>query len=409
MRKRVISYFCKENEKLYYDMNNFLFHSPTEFVFGRGVEAQVGDLVKRYGGHRVLVVYGGGHVVRCGLLETVTRALEDSDIAYVCMGGVQPNPIDKNVYAGIKLGREFGVDLLLAVGGGSVIDATKAMAAGIPYDGDFWDFFEGTKIIRGALPVGVVLTIPAAGSEGSGNSVVTQEATKRKVSLRTPYELRPKFAVMNPEQTFSLPAYQTAAGASDMIAHIQERYFTNTPHTEVTDALGESLIRLIVDVTPRVLAKPDDYDARAELMWCGTLAHNGICGTGNEEDWSSHGMEHELSAFYGVTHGAGLSVVFPAFLTYMAKHHGEKVAQWAHNVWDVPRTASVEADGLEGVKRYKAWLRSIGMPVTLKELGIDDFDLDGVNDHLHITKGVVFGAFMPIDLDRSREIYKLMY
>lgn len=389
-------------------MNNFQFYSPTDFRFGRGEEKHVSDLVRFHGGSRVLIVYGGGHVVRSGLLQTVQEALDGAGIYSVQLGGVQPNPVDTKVYEGIALGREHKVDMVLAVGGGSVIDAAKAMALGMPYAGDFWDFYEGTAVADHALPIGVVLTIPAAGSEGSGNSVITQEKTNRKVSLRTAYALRPKFAVMNPEHTFSLPPYQTAAGASDMIAHIQERYFTNTPHTEVTDALGESIIRQIVDVTPRVLQQPDDYEARARLMWCGTLAHNGICGTGNVEDWASHGLEHELSAFYGVTHGAGLAVVFPAWLTFMASHNGRKVAQWAHRVWDVPDTGNIEADALEGIARYKAWLRSIGMPVTLKELGIDDFDLEKINAHVHVTKGEVFGAFVPLDLDSTREIYKLM-
>lgn len=389
-------------------MENFSFYSPTEFAFGRGVAGQVGALAARYGGRRVVLVYGSERVEKNGLLGAVEASLAEAGLSYVRFGGVQPNPVDTKVYEGIDLARSEGADMLIAIGGGSVIDTAKAIAAGVPYAGDFWDFFAGKEIIAEALPVGVVLTIPAAGSEGSGNSVITQVATHKKVSLRTPRALRPKFAAMDPTLTFSLPPYQTAAGASDMIAHVQERYFTNTPHTEITDALGEAIIRLIVDATPRVLAKPDDYDARAELMWCGTLAHNGICGTGNQEDWSSHGMEHELSAFYGVTHGAGLAVVFPAYLTYMASHHGRKVAQWARRIWDVPPTADEKADALEGVRRYKDWLRSIGMPVTLKELGIDHFDLDAVNAHLHVTKGEVFGAYLPLDLARTREIYKLM-
>lgn len=382
-------------------MNNFEFFSPTDFVFGRGTEQQVGQLARRFGGSRLLVVYGGGHVVRSGLLPSIEEILRQEGLDYVLYGGVQPNPTDSSVYEGIAAGRKFGADMVLAVGGGSVIDAAKAMSAGIPYEGDFWDFYEGTKVIDKALPVGVVLTIPAAGSEGSGNSVITQLATKRKVSLRTPYWLRPKFAVMNPELTFSLPPYQTAAGATDMMAHIMERYFTNTPHTEVADAVGEGVMRTIIEVTPRVLANPEDYDARAALMWCGTLAHNGVCGTGNEEDWASHGMEHELSAFYGVTHGAGLAVVFPAWLTYMAEHHPAKLHKWARNVWqsETPEAA---------IARFKDWLRSIGMPINLKELGVENFDLETINAHVHKTKGDVFGAYLPLDADRTREIYRLM-
>lgn len=382
-------------------MNNFEFYSPTAFVFGRGTEQQVGRLARRFGGHRLLVVFGGGHVVRSGLLPSIEDILRQEGLDYVVYGGIRPNPTDDSVYEGIAIGREYDADMVLAVGGGSVIDAAKAVAAGIPYEGDFWDFYEGKKEIDNALPLGVVLTIPAAGSEGSGNSVITQVSTNRKVSLRTAYWLRPKFAVMNPELTFSLPPYQTAAGATDMMAHIMERYFTNTPHTEVADAVGEGVMRTIIEMAPKVLAAPRDYEARAALMWCGTLAHNGICGTGNEEDWASHGMEHELSAFYGVTHGAGLAVVFPAWLTYMSEHHPLKLEKWARNVWNV-------ATPVEAIARFKEWLHGIGMPTTLEELGIDDFDLEKVNAHVHVTKGEVFGAYLPLDQERTREIYQLM-
>ena len=380
-------------------MNNFEFYSPTDFVFGRETEKQVGALAKRFGGSRLLVTYGEGHVVRSGLLARVEEALQTEGLEYVLFGGIQPNPTDESVYEGIRLARANNINMVLAVGGGSVIDASKAIAAGTPYDGDFWDFYSG-KTVEYALPVGVVLTIPAAGSEGSGNSVITQLSSKKKVSIRTPYWLRPKFAVMNPELTFSLPAYQTAAGATDMMAHIMERYFTNTPHTGVADAVGEGVMRTIIEVTPRVLATPDDYDARAALMWCGTLAHNGICGTGNEEDWASHGLEHELSAFYGVTHGAGLAVMFPAWLTYMAEHNPHKLVKWARNVWNADSPQ-------EGIARLKTWLRGIGMPTTIAELGIKDFDLETINEHVHVTKGDVFGAYLPLDRERTRKIYEI--
>lgn len=381
-------------------MNNFEFYSPTDFVFGRETEKQVGALAKRFGGSRLLVTYGGGHVVRSGLLARIEEVLQTESIEYVLFGGIQPNPTDENVYDGIRLARANNINMVLAVGGGSVIDASKAIAAGTPYDGDFWDFYSGKKVVDFALPVGVVLTIPAAGSEGSGNSVITQLSSKKKISLRTPFWMRPKFAVMNPELTFSLPAYQTVAGATDMMAHIMERYFTNTPHTEVADAVGEGVMRTIIEVTPRVLAAPDDYDARAALMWCGTLAHNGICGTGNEEDWASHGLEHELSAFYGVTHGAGLAVMFPAWLTYMAEHNPHKLVKWAKNVWNADSPQ-------EGIAHLKTWLRGIGMPTTIQELGIDNFDLETINEHVHVTKGDVFGAYLPLDRERTRAIYKI--
>lgn len=387
-------------------MNNFDFYSPTEFVFGKRTEERTGELAARYGAHHVLLVYGSERIIHSGLAQRIEYSLHQAGIDYTLFGGIQSNPIDTKVYEGIKVGQENHIDMLLAVGGGSVIDSAKAIAAGIAYDGDFWDFYAGITVMQAALPVGVVLTIPAAGSEGSGNSVITQVSSKKKISLRTPRALRPKFAIMNPELTMTLPAYQTAAGAVDMMAHIQERYFTNTPHTEVTDTLSEALLRTIIDTVPKVLAQPNDYDARAALMWCGTLAHNGLCGTGNEEDWASHAIEHELSAFYGVTHGAGLAVVFPAWLTFMADHNVNKVAQYAHQVWKVTPTADKRTDALEGIARMKKFFHNIGMPTNIAELGIDDFDLELINNHLHITKGDLVGKFVPLNEEYSRQIYQ---
>ncbi|MCD7710736.1 MAG: iron-containing alcohol dehydrogenase, partial [Porphyromonadaceae bacterium] len=302
-------------------MKNFTFHSPTEFVFGRETEKGVGLLCRKYGATRVLIVYGGGSVVRSGLLSRVELSLLEADIPYLLMGGIQPNPVDTEVYKGIELVRKEGVDMLLPVGGGSVIDTAKAIAAGVPYDGDFWDFFEGKSVVKKALKVGVVLTIPAAGSEGSGNSVITKLDGLRKLSLRTPEALRPIFAVMNPEVTYTLPPFQTACGIVDMMAHIMERYFTNTPGCEITDRMCEGALLAIIDQATVVLQNPTDYEARANIMWSGTIAHNGICGVGREEDWATHFMEHEISALYGVSHGAGLAVVFPAWRTFMAEHH----------------------------------------------------------------------------------------
>lgn len=274
-------------------MNHFSFYSPTEFVFGRGTEQQAGALCRAYGATRVLVVYGQGHVVRSGLLRQLTDQLLQAGLACVTLGGVQPNPLDDKVYEGISLARREHVDFLLAVGGGSVIDTAKAIAAGVCYDGDFWDFYGLNVPVERALKVGVVLTIPAAGSEGSGNSVITRREGLVKVSLRTPKILRPVFAVMNPELTFTLPPFQTACGIADMMAHIMERYFTNTPHCETTDRLCEGLLCAIIEQGRRVMDCPDDYDARANLMWSGTLAHNGVCGVGREEDWYSHFLEHK--------------------------------------------------------------------------------------------------------------------
>lgn len=388
-------------------MDNFTFYSPTEFVFGRDTERRTGELVRKHSGTKALIVYGGGSVVRSGLLATVCRSLDSAGVGHVELGGVQPNPTDPKVYEGITLGRSAGADFLLAVGGGSVIDTAKAIAAGMPYSGDFWDFFCGKAVPESAVPVGVVLTIPAAGSEGSGNAVITRLDGLRKLSLRTPAVLRPAFAVMNPELTFTLPAWQTACGITDMMAHIMERYFTNTQDTAVADRMCEGVLRAIIAEAPRVLADPCDYDARANIMWAGTVAHNGTCGTGCEEDWASHFMEHEVSAVYGVTHGAGLAVIFPAWLTYMAANRPHKVAQYARRVWDVPPTDNGQADATEGVARLKAFLRSIGMPVTFAELGIGNPDIALLVDKLHANKGPLVGNYMRLDREATRRIYEL--
>ena len=388
-------------------MNNFLFYSPTRYEFGRGAENRVGELTVESGMKHVLVLYGGGSAVRSGLLGRVRLSLEACGVPYSLMGGIEPNPTDDRVYEGIEAVRNLGVDGLIAVGGGSVIDTAKAIAAGAVYDGDFWDFFKG-KPIEKALPVGVVLTIPAAGSEGSGNAVITKVEGRHKISIRTDSVLRPKFALLNPELTFTLPPYQTAAGVVDMMAHIFERYFSPTEGTEVTDRLCEGLLKAIMNEAPKVLERPDDYDARANIMWAGTLAHNGVCGCGRAEDWVSHRMEHELSAVYGVTHGAGLAVVNPAWMTYMAVHRPERIVQMAHRVFDVPASGNDMEDALEGIGRLKEFYKSIGMPVTLTELGVKNPDFSLLVDKLHENMGETFGGYYPIDRKVSRSIYELM-
>lgn len=388
-------------------MNNFTFYSPTEFVFGKGTEMQTGELVRKYGASKVLIVYGGGSVVRSGLLERVKQTLAQTGIPCLELGGVQPNPIDTKVYEGIDLCRREGVDFVLAVGGGSVIDTAKAIAAGVPYEGDFWDFYIQKATVSSALKVAVVLTIPAAGSEGSGNSVITKVSTLQKMSLRAPELLRPRFSIMNPELTFTLPPYQTAAGIVDMMAHIMERYFTNTADTEIADRLCEGTLKAIITEAPRVMADPKDYGARANIMWSGMIAHNGTCGVGNEEDWASHFMEHEISALYDVTHGAGLAVIFSAWLTWMASHHVEKVAQYAARVWDVPVSEDLKAMALEGVARLKSFFTSIGMPVNFAQLGVEHPDIELLVEHLHANKGEQVGCYVRLGRKETREIYEL--
>lgn len=387
-------------------MNDFNYYTPTRYLFGRGVESQTGDLTRWMGVNRVLLVYGGGSVVRSGLLDRVKASLDASGIEYLELGGIQPNPTDNRVYEGIDVCRSENLTGLVAVGGGSAIDTAKAIACGVPYEGDFWDFYAGKKIVEEALPVGVVLTIPAAGSEGSGNSVITKLDGLHKISLRTDSALRPKFAVMNPELTFTLPPYQTASGIADMMAHIFERYFTNTPETEVTDRVAEGVLKAIITEAPRVMAEPENYDARANIMWCGTLAHNGICGTGRQEDWVSHFMEHELSAVYGVTHGAGLAVITPAWMTFMATHNPSKGAQFARRVMDVVNDDDTLA-ALEGIARLKAFYASLGLPINLAQLGIENPDFDLLVKKLHENKGEVIGGYYRLTAIETRKIYEL--
>ena len=389
-------------------MNNFTFYSPTEFVLGKGVENQVGELCARYGAKRVMIVYGGGSVVRSGLLERVKSALAAVNMESCELSGVQPNPIDTKVREGLALAKDFQPDFLLPVGGGSVIDTAKAIAVGYYYEGDFWDFYIGKAKPTKALPLGVVLTIPAAGSEGSGNTVITNTETKVKNGLRMPMLLRPKFALMNPELTMTLPAWQTASGISDMMAHILERYISNTPDVQIGDRLAEGMLLAIMEMAERVMKDPMDYEARANIMWSGTIAHNDTCSLGRQEDWFSHAMEHEISAEYDVTHGAGLAVIFPAFLQYASTHNPHKVAQLAHRVLGISDSGNLERDAMRGALALKAWFRDIlKMPVTFAQLGIPNPDLGLLNTRLHKLKGEVLHGYMDLDDAATMEIYRI--
>lgn len=388
-------------------MNNFVFYSPTEFVFGKDTEGQVGELSQKYGARKVMIVYGGGSAQRSGLLDRVKASLDKAGLSWCELGGVQPNPTDGKVYQGIKLAKKENIDLLLAVGGGSVIDTAKAIAAGVPYSGDFWDFFEGKAKVEAALKVAVVLTIPAAGSEGSGNAVITKEATLQKLGIKVPGLLRPVFSIMNPELTYTLPPFQTACGAADMMAHIMERYFSNTPDVELTDRISEGVLKAIIEEAPKAMKNPQDYGARANLMWAGMVAHNDTCGVGREEDWSSHALEHEVSAVYGVAHGAGLSVIFPAWLTWMTTHNLPKLVQFAVRVWDVPAEGNPEAVALEGIRRLRRFFSSLELPITFRELGIPEPDIDLLVNSLHRNKGELLGNYVKLTRQDTAEIYRL--
>ena len=388
-------------------MNNFVFISPTEFVFGKGTENKVGSLATKYGANKVLIVYGKGHAVKSGLLQRVEDSLMNEGIMCYKIGDIAPNPTDDKVYEGIEIARTYHVDFMIAVGGGSVIDTAKAIAAGVPYEGDFWDFFQGTARVKQALPIGVVLTIPAAGSEASGNSVITKRDGLHKLSIRTDRELRPKFSIMNPELTISLSPWQTACGIADMMSHIMERYFTNTTDVELTDRLCEGTLKAIIQEAHKVMLDPSNYEVRANIMWAATIAHNGLCGVGREEDWASHFLEHEVSAVYGVTHGAGLAVIQPAWLNWVSNHRPEKVAQFAERVWNVEKRKDLRMMTVEGVFAYKKFLKSIGLPTSFRELGIENPDIDKLVYKLHDDKGEFIGNYVQLDRRATREIYEL--
>lgn len=387
-------------------MENFTFCTPTRYIFGRGVEHLAGKEAAAEGWKKVMLVYGQGSAVRSGLIDTVSASLREAGIEIVPLGGAQPNPTDTLVYEGIELGRREHIDALIAVGGGSAIDTAKAIAIGMPYDGDFWDFFCGKVPAEKSVPVATVLTIPAAGSEGSGNSVITRTDGMIKLSLRTQC-LRPVFSLMDPVLTETLPPFQTACGICDMMAHIFERYFTPTTDVEITDRVAEGVLMAIMTEAPKVMADPKDYQARANIMWSGTLAHNGICGTGRVEDWVSHFMEHEISALYThVAHGAGLAVVIPAWMTFMAEHKPEKVAQLGRRVLGVTEPDDRKA-ALLAVQLLRAFFRSLGLPVTFAQLGIEKPDIATLVRKLHQNKGTEIGGYDRLSAADTEQIYNL--
>lgn len=387
-------------------MDNFNFYSPTEFVFGRERENETGKYVKKYGGTRVLIHYGSGSAVRSGLLDRVKKSLDSEEIFYTELGGVKPNPRDTLVYEGIEICRRENIDFILCVGGGSVIDSAKGIAAGALYDGDFWDFYTDKAEIEKALPVGTVLTIAAAGSEGSGASVVTQESTKLKRDTGSDL-LRPKFSVLNPQLTCTLPAFQTACGAADIMAHVFERYFTNTAEVEITDRLCEAVLLTMIKETPRVIADPDNYEARANIMWAGTVAHNDIVGVGRIQDWNSHAIEHELSGMYDVAHGAGLAVIMPSWMEFVMSHNVMRFAQMAVRVFGCQMNfENPEVTAKEGIRAFRSFLHSIGLPVNFAELGAREEDIPALVKNLGLGDGKT-GGFVNLSSDDVAEIYRI--
>ncbi len=390
-------------------MNNFTFYSPTYFVFGKDQENNTGKYVRRFGGTKVLIHYGGGSVIRSGLLDRVKASLAAEGIGFVELGGVKPNPRSGLVYEGIELCKREKVDFVLAVGGGSTIDSAKAIALGALYDGNFWDFYSGKRVER-ALPVGTVLTIAAAGSEGSNGSVITKEEGLLKRSAGGD-ALRPVFSILNPALTQTLPAYQTACGITDIMAHLFERYFTNTQDVEVTDRLIEGLLQTMIHEAPKVITSPDDYQARANIMWAGMMAHNNCCGVGRDQDWASHNMEHELSALYDCAHGAGLAVVFPAWMEYTMHHDVMRFAQIANRVWGCAMDfQNPEITAKAGIKALRNFLRAIGMPQTLAEVGGREEDIPYLAHTAAYGNGNggTQGSFVVLTEKDMENIYRLM-
>lgn len=390
-------------------MENFTFYSPTFFAFGKETENQAGDYVKRFGGSKVLIHFGGKSAKSSGLLDRVESSLKKAGIPFVSLGGVKPNPRSGLVYEGIELCKKEKVDFILAVGGGSVIDSAKAIAAGVVYDGDFWDFYMG-KPIENALPIGTVLTIAAAGSEGSPDSVITKEEGmfKRGASGNA---IRPKFSILNPELTQTLPPHQTAAGITDIMAHLYERYLTNTKEVEVTDRLIEALLLTMKHEGPRVIADPNNYEARANIMWAGMMAHNNSCGVGRSQDWNSHNIEHELSALYDCAHGAGLAVTMPAVFKYVMKHDVNRFAKVATRVWGCQMDFDhPEITALEGINAFQSFLVSLGMPRNFAELGAKEEDIPKLVDVLCNGDGRTgsISGFVTLSKDDCTKIYQMM-
>lgn len=393
-------------------MDNFTFCSPTKFIFGKETHKRVGKYVKQYGGGKVLLHYGGGSIKRNGVYDAVVASLREHDVDFVELGGVQPNPVSSMVYRGIELCQRENVDFILAVGGGSAIDSSKAIAAGVCYDGDFLDFYKKKAKIVKALPVATVLTIPAAGSEGSTNTVITDEKTLVKCGAGSE-ALRPVFSIMNPELCFTLPTYQSMCGCSDIMAHIFERYFTNTRDVEITDRFCEAVLHTIIHAAPRVKANPKDYEAQANIMWAGMVAHNNICGVGREQDWGTHAMEHQLSAHYGIAHGAGLAVMFPAWMKYVVNHDVDRFAQLAVRVWGCEMNANDPlTTAMAGIAAYEEFLKSLDLPLRFVDIDAKVEDIPKLISTMGITAAkaenpVYTGQFVPLYVEDVEKIYQI--
>lgn len=387
-------------------MINFNYYNPARIIFGKEEEKNIGKYVKD-SGKKVLLHYGGGSIKKYGVYDSVVKSLNENNIEFIELSGVKPNPRLSMVYEGIKICKENNIDFILAVGGGSVIDSAKAIAIGAETERDVWDFYmDKAAVPESALPIGVVLTIPATGSESSTSSVITNEENGFKRGLNSELII-PKFSILNPELTYTLPEFQTACGCSDIISHMMERYFTQVEHVDFTDRLIEAGIKTVLYNAPIALENPEDYNARAEIMWAGTIAHNNILSTGRIGDWASHQIEHELSGEYDIAHGAGLAIVTPAWMKYVYKDNIEKFAQFAYRVFGVDfEFNSKEAAVLEMINRLEAWYKRIGLPTRLSDINISDDKFDKMSDRCYVNREYV-GNFKKIYADDFRKILML--
>ena len=390
-------------------LKDFNFYAPTRVVFGREAEQKIGQLVKSFGAQKVLIHYGGGSAERSGLLSVVREQLKAVGIPFVELGGVVPNPLLSKVNEGIALCRRENVDFLLAVGGGSVIDSSKAIGYGVPYNGDVWDFWDGKSIPTQCLPIGVVLTIPAAGSEMSSSCVITKDEGLVKRGINSDL-CRCRFAVMNPERTYTLPPYQTAAGATDIMMHTMERYFSKYEDMTLTDAISEALLRTVKDAALAVMDNPKDYRNRAQIMWAGSLAHNDLTECGTEKDFATHRLEHELSALFGVTHGAGLAAIWPSWARYVMQKHLSRFVQFAVNVMGIVNDfAHPEETAERGIQALEQWYQKIGMPTNIHELlgrEITDEEISVMVEKCSRGGTITLGAMEVLTAEDMRRIYE---
>ena len=383
-------------------MLNFTFHNPTKILFGQGRLNELGREAAKWG-QRVLVVSGRGSVKRTGLYDIVMDQLHAAQLTVYELPGIEPNPRVSSVRQGVSLCQEHHMDLILAVGGGSTIDAAKAIAAGACYNGDVWDFFSKQRVIEAALPLGVILTLAATGSEANKNAVITNWETHEKLGTGSNH-LFPRFSILDPTLTFTVPRNHTAYGAIDTMAHVFEQYFHPTPDTPLQDRFSEGILRTVIENLPLALQEPENYAARANLMWCSTLALNSLIGVGLDDDWACHAIEHELSGFYDIPHGAGLAIVFPQWMRYVMAARPERFAQYAQRVWDEPADGrSIEELGTAGIERTEQFFLSVDVPIRLKDWNIDETHFMAASKRA--TRHGALGSLQPL---QAADVYEIL-